>query len=266
MVRAGFPLARPHENSLSFAGFAPIEYINTQAYSNNCLGINNLPALSTPYTWLSAVSKAMTPTSKRQQVLDLLDKNDVLRPSDLVAEGLPKDYLYQLTQQGVIERVGRGLYRRPSGELSQWQSFVEVSKRVPAGVVCLLSALVFYGITTQNPFQVWLAIDRKAWRPNIDYPPLRFVTMSGPAMSEGVMTHKVQGTALKSATIKVFSLEKTIADCFKYRNKIGLDVAVEALREALRMRRFSLAELYRYAEICRVTQVIRPYVESMSAE
>ncbi len=200
----------------------------------------------------------MSKNSKRQQVIDLVRAQAVIRPRDLKERRLPKDYLYILAQEGVIERVGRGLYQWPDKDLGRYQSLAEVSKLAPKAVVALLSALNFQDITTQNPHQIWLAIDRKGWRPRISYPPVRFVTMSSEALHAGVEVHSVEGVP-----VKVFCLAKTIADCFKYRKKFGLDVALEALREGWSTRKFTMDELIRYAEICRVKKVMQPYLESL---
>jgi predicted transcriptional regulator of viral defense system len=127
-------------------------------------------------------------------------------------------------------------------------------------VLCLLSALRFHDLTTQQSSDVWLAIPHKAHAPRFDYPPLRIVRMSGASMSEGVETVDVAGTQ-----VRVFGVAKTVADCFKYRNKIGLDVALEALREAWNGKRATMDELWRYAEICRVANVMRPYLEAVGA-
>ncbi len=197
-------------------------------------------------------------TTKRQQVIKLVQELPVVRPKDLKDRGLPKDYLYTLAQEGVIARVGHGLYQWPDKDLGRHQSLAEVCKRVPKAVVALLSALNFHNITTQNPHQIWLAIDRKSWRPEILYPPVRFVTMSGEALSAGIEEHSVDGIL-----IRVFSPAKTVADCFKYRNKVGLDVVLEALREGWSARKFTMDELYHYAGICRVRKVMQPYLESL---
>jgi predicted transcriptional regulator of viral defense system len=130
---------------------------------------------------------------------------------------------------------------------------------VPKGVVCLLSALRFHELTTQAPFEVWLAIGEKAWRPRVDYPPLRVVRFSAAALASGVEQHQIEGV-----TIPVFSPAKTVADCFKYRNKIGLDVAIEALRECWGSRRCTMDDLWKYAKVCRVQNVMRPYLESIT--
>jgi predicted transcriptional regulator of viral defense system len=135
----------------------------------------------------------------------------------------------------------------------------EVACRVPKGIICLLSALRFHTLTTQAPFEVWLAIENKAVAPKLNYPPLRIVRFSGTAFTDGVETHVVDGV-----TIRVTSVAKTVADCFKYRNKIGLDVALEALREAWHEKRMSSDEIWHYAKVCRVANVMRPYLESLA--
>ncbi|MBL4729532.1 MAG: type IV toxin-antitoxin system AbiEi family antitoxin domain-containing protein [Gammaproteobacteria bacterium] len=200
----------------------------------------------------------MQNTSKRQQVIDFARQQALVRPRDLSAKGLPKDYLFQLAREGVLENIGRGLYQWPKREVSRHQSLLEVAKMVPKGVVSLLSALSFHELTTQNPFEVWLAIDRKARRPSIDYPPIRFVTMSQSGMAEGVKLHTIEGV-----DVKVFCVAKTVADCFKYRHKIGLDVALEALKEGWKAQKFTMDELAYYAKVCRVGKVMQPYMEAL---
>lgn len=194
----------------------------------------------------------------KDKVIEIVRRLGVARPRDLAARGVPSTYLHRLARQGVLERVGRGLYRIAGEEVSERQSLAEACKRVPHGVVCLLSALQFHELTTQSPFEVWLAIDVKARRPSFDYPPLRVVRFSGAALTEGVSTHNVDGVE-----VRVYDAAKTVADCFKYRNKIGLDVALEALQDYRRQRK-SMDKLWRYAEVCRVAKVMRPYVEAMA--
>ncbi len=196
--------------------------------------------------------------TKRQQVIQLLQELAVVRPKDLQKQGLPMNYLYLLAREGIIERIGRGLYQWPEKDLGRNQSLAEVCKRAPNAVVALLSALNFHDITSQNPHQVWLAIDRKSWRPKITYPPVRFVTMSAEALHAGVETHYID-----NIPVKVFSPAKTIVDCFKYRNKLGLDVALEALKDGWQKKRFTMDEIYQYARICRVKKVMQPYLESL---
>jgi len=196
--------------------------------------------------------------TKRQQVIDFAKKHSVVRPRDLAELSLPKDYLNQLYQEGIFLKLGRGLYQYPEQAISSHQSLVEVAKLAPKGVISLLSALSFHEIGTQNPFEVWLAIDRKGWRPTIDYPPVRYVTMSQEALHAGVEVHQVEGV-----DVNIFCPAKTVADCFKYRNKIGLDIAIEALKEGWKDRKFTMDQLSKYAITCRVAKVMQPYMESL---
>lgn len=198
------------------------------------------------------------PPTQTQKVLDLLDQCGVLRPRDLDRHRIPRTHLQRLLRRGEIDRVGRGLYMRAGADVTEHHSLVEVAKRVPEGVVCLLSALRFHGLTTQNPWEIWLAIKQKAWRPKDMPVALRIVHLSPPAFLAGVEEHVVEGV-----TLRVYSAAKTVADCFKFRNKIGLDVALEALRDYRRKHRAGLDDLWRFAKICRVTSVIRPYMEAL---
>ena len=172
--------------------------------------------------------------------------------------GIRREQLGRLVRLGKIERIGPGLYSLPDTDFGQYQGLVESAIHVPHAVVCLLSALRFHEIGTQEPFEVWVAIDRKARRPQVAYPPLRVMRFSGKALTAGVEEHVVEGV-----TLRVYSAAKTVADCFKYRNKVGLDVAMEALRDCLRQRKCTVDDLWRYATICRVTNVMRPYLEAM---
>ena len=183
----------------------------------------------------------------------------VLRTRDLEAHGIWRAKLRDFVGRGVLQRVGRGLYTRVGGEAGENHSLAEVGKRVPRGVVCLLSALRFHGLTTQQPHEVWLALDGKARVPKTDSLPLRIVRFSGAALREGQEEHVIEGVP-----VKIYNPAKTVADCFKFRNKIGLDVALEALRETWRVRRCDISELMRYARVCRVANVMRPYLESLT--
>jgi predicted transcriptional regulator of viral defense system len=201
--------------------------------------------------------------SKAEQLRQKVKHIGILHARDLKAQGIPREYLWQLQQKGLLERAGRGIYRQPNWEVTENHSLVEAAQRVPRGVICLLSALRFYGLTTQVPFEVWIAIDRKAHHPNGSsddhLTPLNIVRFSGQALTEGVEEHTIEGVR-----VKIYSPAKTVADCFKYRNKIGVDVAVEALRDCWQKRRASADELWRYAKICRVANVIRPYMEAIT--
>lgn len=192
------------------------------------------------------------------RVLDLAREKGILRPRDLHLQGLPADYLWRLYRKDKLEKVGRGLYAFPDADIGEHHSLVEATLRVPHGVVCLLSALRLHELTTQSPFEVWMAIEVKARRPKEKIIPLRIVRFSGEAFTAGVESHRVEGTE-----VKVYSPAKTVADCFKYRNKIGLDVAMEALRDCWRKKLVTADDLWRYAEVCRVARVMRPYMESL---
>ncbi len=194
-----------------------------------------------------------------ERLIELARSRGLIRPCDLAPFGIPRVSLTRAVRRGLLERIGRGLYGLPGREVSAHGLLAEVARRVPKGVVCLLSALRFHGLTTQAPFEVWLAIENKALAPKLDYPPLRIVRFSGKAFTEGVEEHVVD-----SVTIRITGVAKTVADCFKYRNKIGLDVALEALREAWHERRMSSDDIWRYAKVCRVANVMRPYLDSLT--
>jgi predicted transcriptional regulator of viral defense system len=197
--------------------------------------------------------------TKAEQVLALARRHGVLRPRDLAAHDIPREYLVRLHRRGILDRPARGIYVLTDGQPSEHQSLVEACKRVPHGVVCLLSALRFHHLTTQAPFEVWLAIGTKAWLPKLNYPPLRIVRFSGPALTTGVEKHVLQGV-----TVRVTDPARTVVDCFKYRNKVGLDVAIEALRDCWRQKKATMDELHRTAQQRRMANVMRPYLESVA--
>jgi predicted transcriptional regulator of viral defense system len=198
--------------------------------------------------------------AKTEHILQALRKRGLLRSRELEAMGISREHLRKLNAQGLVQRVGHGLYGLPDAGITEHRTMAEACKRVPRGVVCLLSALQFHDLTTQLPFEIWLAIDRKAWRPRERSIPLRIVRFSGPALDAGIEEHKIEGVK-----VRVYNVAKTVADCFKYRNKIGLDVALEALKEGWRERKFTMDELWRYGKICRVANVMRPYLEMLVA-
>lgn len=191
---------------------------------------------------------------------ELLSKQPVLRTRDFAAVGISRQALRELEATGTIHRTGRGLYVSGNAEPTEHRSFAEAAKAVPSGVVCLLSALRLHELTTQAPFEVWMAISVKAWKPTISYPPLRIVRFSGRALTTGVETRVLEGVP-----VRLYGAAKTVADCFKYRNKIGLDVALEALRDCLSKRRATVDEIWRMAQVCRVANVMRPYMEAVAA-
>jgi predicted transcriptional regulator of viral defense system len=193
-------------------------------------------------------------------LLDPAQGKALLRPSDAIARGHSRMYLAQVAKRGLIHKVSRGLYALPQRRASEFASFAEVAIKHPQALVCLLSALAFHGLTTQAPFEVWIAVDNKARAPSMPSPPLHVARFSGPALTEGVELHIIEGVP-----VKITSVPKTISDCFKYRNKIGLDVAMKALRDAWSAKRVSMDELWHYGHICRVQNVMRPYLESITA-
>jgi len=190
------------------------------------------------------------------KVLSIAKARRMIRVRDLIEHGIHPEYLRRLCEKGLLIKMGRGIYIPADTEISQNIGLAQVAKRVPHGIVCLLSALQFHNLGTQSPFEVWIAVERKSARPHIDYPPLRIVRFSGIALTEGIEKHLIEGVK-----VKVFNKAKTIADCFKYRNKIGLDVALEALKDCRQQRLCTNDQLWKYAKICRVANVMMPYLE-----
>lgn len=200
----------------------------------------------------------MRENTHTDRLLDLARQKGLVRPADLDVQGIPRIYLTRLTASGKLEKAGRGLYRLPEGVASEDESLALVAARVPQAVFCLLTALQFHELTTQLPRQVWIALPKGSHAPRIDYPPIKLVQYSGAAFTEGIETHHRDQVELR-----VYNVAKTVADCFKHRNKIGLDVALEALRDARRQKKASADDLWRYAKICRVANVMRPYLEAV---
>ncbi|MFT3783663.1 MAG: AbiEi antitoxin N-terminal domain-containing protein [Nibricoccus sp.] len=178
----------------------------------------------------------------------------VIRAADLARRGFSGVYLQTAVKQGVVERLGRGLYTVPGAQTTEKHHFVQVARRVPNAVICLMSALIFHQFTTQLPNSVWFAIGSKDWMPKLDFVKYKVFRFSGAALTEGIQTHRIEGT-----DVRVYSPAKTVADLFKYRNKIGEDVAWEALREALREKLCTVDELVHFGKICRVDNVMKPY-------
>ena len=196
--------------------------------------------------------------TSEQAVLQLARKHPLLRARDLAQAGLPTIALTRLVSAGKLERVGRGIYSLPNQAVGENRSLAEVAIRVPRGVICLVSALRVHDIGTQAPHEIWLAIPHRMLSPRLDKPALRVIRMSGPSLTEGIDRLKVDGVE-----VSVFNAAKTIADCFKFRNKIGLDVALEALKNARAQRKASADDLWHFAKICRVANVMRPYLEAI---
>ncbi len=210
---------------------------------------------------MSIITEDMTQEQamqRKKKILDLAGKLGLIRPRDVEAAGIPRQYLYRLCSSGSLVRVERGLYALPNALRSEAITLAEVAKRAPNAVICLLSALQFHDLTTQAPHRVWIAIENKRWEPKFDYPPIELVRLTGRAFNFGIEEHKVN-----RVSVKIYSPAKTVADCFKFRNKIGLDVALEAIRETWRSRKATMDELWQAANVCRVANVMRPYLEAV---
>ena len=194
-----------------------------------------------------------------EKVIEYVKKSGSVRPNELAGIGVDPSWLHLLAKEGELERVGRGLYRITGAEHSIHIALADLSKQMPSGVICLLSALRFHKVGTQLPYQTWMALPPGAWIPKRPVWPLRVLRFSGEAYSKGMETHLIDGVP-----VKVYGVAKTVADCFKFRNKVGLDVALEALREGWKERKFTMDELWREAKICRVSKVMKPYLEAFN--
>jgi predicted transcriptional regulator of viral defense system len=193
------------------------------------------------------------------RALQIIQRIGLVRPKELEARGITRAQLARLVAQGSVVRQARGIYTAATYELTPTHTLAQVAKRLPDAVFCLITALRFHELTTQSAPDVWVALPEKARQPQLDYPRLRIARFSGPALTEGVEVHKIEGVP-----IRVYSAAKTVADCFKYRNKIGIDVAVEALRDFSKKYRGGANELARYARICRVSRVMQPYLDAIA--
>ena len=199
----------------------------------------------------------MPSTSHTERVLALAKRKSLLRASDLDSIGVPRVILTRLTASGQLEKTARGIYKLPTRTFTENETLATVATKVPQAVFCLLSALQFHELTTQLPRQIWIAMPRGSHKPKIDYPPIRMVQFTGGAYLEGIEIFKRDQTELH-----IYSVAKTIADCFKHRNKIGLDVALEALRDAREQKKATVDDIWKYAQIDRVANVMQPYLEA----
>jgi len=197
--------------------------------------------------------------TQSQRLLELAKRQKLLRTRELTRLGISREQLKRLHSQGLLERVSRGVYVLANVERNENQSLAEACKRVPQGIVCLLSALRFHKLTTQAPFEVWIAISVRARQPKVDYPPLRIVRFSGAALTQGVELKTIE-----HVEVRITDPVRTVVDCFRYRNKIGLDIALEALRDCWRKRKASIDDLYRTAKALRMANVMRPYLDTLS--
>ncbi|QLA81879.1 hypothetical protein EXV95_15260 [Acidovorax sp. JMULE5] len=196
--------------------------------------------------------------TQTQRVLELASQRGLLRASHLQELGIARVVLSRLTASGQLERVGRGVYRLPDAQGAEHESLATIAVKVPQAVFCLLTALQIHELTTQLPRQVWIAMPQGSHVPKMDYPPVKMVQFSGEAYGQGI-----EVVLADQVELRVYGVAKTIADCFKHRNKVGLDVAIEALKEALAANKTNANDLWRFAKICRVANVMRPYLEAL---
>lgn len=197
---------------------------------------------------------------QKTRAIDLLKARQVLRQKDFLAEGIGQETLARLVRERQIIRPSRGLYQLADAPVDASHALAEAAALVPKGIICLITALQYHRLTLQMPSSVWMAIERTAWKPVISYPPIRFVRFSGWAMTEGV-----QQVAIQSREVAMTDPARTIVDCFRYRNKIGVDIAIEGLREGIQQRQCTPDQLWHYAQKARVWSVMRPYVETVVA-
>ncbi len=198
--------------------------------------------------------------SRLQQTVLYLQKSGPCRVCDLEAAGFRRQDLAPLLRAGKIERLARGVYHAAQAPLPTRPGYAELFLRAPKAVLCLLSALDFHELTTQLPHEVWIAVEGRSRSPALVYPPLRVFRFSGEAFSQGIETHRLDGIS-----VRVYSVAKTVADLFKMRNKVGLEVAMEALREALRSKKTTRARILEMAKVCRMEKIMRPYLEMEAA-
>lgn len=198
------------------------------------------------------------PQTMKERALALARARGIVRAREFTAAGIARTYIQRLCNEGLLVRAGRGLYQAADAEIETQHSLVEASRALPHGVVCLLSALQFHGLTTQAPHEVWMMIGSKKWAPRKPPVSLRIIRATGAALSDGVERHEIEGIE-----VPIYSAAKTVADCFKHRNKVGIDVAIEALRDCLRQRKCTVNDLWRCAKVCRVQNVMRPYLEAL---
>jgi predicted transcriptional regulator of viral defense system len=199
------------------------------------------------------------PRTAANKIAALVRKQGVLRARELAPLGIARATLTRLERAGTLRRVGRGLYVSADAELNEHHTLAQIAKRVPYGVICLVSALQFHQLTTQAPSEVWIGIANKARKPAADWPHLRVVRFSRKALDQGVDSHRVNGVP-----VKITSAARTVVDCFKYRREVGLDVAIEALRDYMRPRCRDIDALVRAAQLQRVANVMRPYIEALA--
>lgn len=204
----------------------------------------------------------MTASTVTEQVKNFVRERGIVRRRDVEDAGFPTYLLYRLRDRGELVQLAPGLFTHPESDISEKHTYAEAAKRIPRGVICLTSALAFHDIGVQLPRKVWVALNRDEvrTRPRVEDIPMKFAWFSGAAFEEGQEVHQVEGVQ-----VRVYIPAKTVADLFKFRNKVGTDIAIEALREGWRDRLFTMDELDHYADICRVSDVMRPYLQALVA-
>jgi len=202
-----------------------------------------------------------TPQTQKDRALELLGTAGMARLSEFRRAGITAATVARLEREGAVVRLGRGLYQRPDAPLDVHHTLAEAAKRVPKGVVCLLSALAFHDLTDRTPAQVWMAIGRKDWRPRIDHPPLRIVRFGPGLIETGIEEH-----AVESVRVRIYGPAKTIVDLFRYRRVLGLNPAIEGLRGALRRQAATPADIAGLAAEARVWPLVQPYIEALTAD
>lgn len=199
-------------------------------------------------------------SSQKAKIARIARSRKGITAAEARQRGFHTSALTRMVREGTLERLGRGKYRIPPRQITAHHGLVIAAAAIPDGVICLLSALSFHGVGTQLPSEIWIARGRGTWQPRVSYPPIRIVRYSADALTFGVEEHR-----LEDRVVRIYGIAKTIADCFKFRNKIGLDVALEALTDAWRTRRIRMRDLERSARVCRVHNVMRPYLETLTA-
>jgi predicted transcriptional regulator of viral defense system len=207
------------------------------------------------------ISVAPDPSTQRSQALALLQQKGMARLYEFSKAGVTATTVSRMERAGEIVRLARGLYQLPDAALDVQQSLAEASQLVPKGVICLASALAFHGLTDQMPPKVWIAIGRKDWRPRVTYPPIRIARFTEELLSRSVERHPIAGTS-----VPVFGVAKTVADLFRYRRTVGDVLAIEGLRQALRQRKATPAEIAREAEAAGVWATVEPYLMALTSD
>ncbi len=230
-----------------------------ELFGSGCRGSRGVIQNLGIYALLPSIRNMAETTQRtlKDRAITVARERGIARARDFDAAGIPRAYLRRLRDEGLLVRMGRGLYQLADAEWSEGHSLAEAARAVPHGVTCLLSALSFHELTTQLPHQVWMLIGHKKWAPKNPPVSLRIIRATGDALTAGVEWHTIE-----QVEVPVTNPAKTVADCFKYRSQVGLDVAIEALRDCLRSRRATVDDIWHFAAIDRMQNVMRPYIEA----